>query len=308
MRTRLAGTSEDGHLCPVEAPVPNVDFLLHQQLQQEQDVYANSTTNATTSPPIAPITALPRPSRPSQSSAAERTSPESPSVRQSPTKRDRNPGPSSPGAGPSNLEHQPPSQQSQNQQPQSFYARSRRSGNFNWKLSHSRNGSIEKPPPSFFSSSFSHSPSTPPLSLGAPANGAVHSKEMEKEEEQKFVGKRPRIRSPWAITFVTLLTSILGIGFLALCLNSSFTRHIDPKGCRMSYMRPGYAKFDDFDTEHTRFASKYSLYLYRELGIENDAKVWDQRPQRVHHSLPPFAYFAFVGQGCSRSLHTRKRR
>lgn len=275
MRTRLAGTSEDGDLCPVEAPVPNVDFLLHQQLQQEHDVYSNSTTNATATPSIAPIAALPRPSRPSQSSAAERTSPESPSVRQSPTKRDRNPGPSSsPGAGPLNLDHQPPSQQSQNQhQQQSFYARSRRSGNFNWKLSHSRNGSIEKPPPSFFSSSFSHSPSTPPLSLGAPANGAVHSKEMEKEQEQKFVGKRPRIRSPWAITFLTLLTATLGIGFLALVLNSSFTRHIDPKGCRMSYMRPGYAKFDDFDTEHTRFASKYSLYLYRELGIENDAKV-----------------------------------
>lgn len=259
-------------------------------------MYAISTTNATTSPSIEPIAPLPRPPRPSQSSAAERTSPESPSVRQSPTKRDRNPGPSfSPGAGPLNLEHQPPSQQSQNQQhQQSFYARSRRSGNFNWKLSHSRNGSIEKPPPSFFSSSFSHSPSTPPLSLGAPANGAVHSKEMEKEQEQKFVGKRPRIRSPWAITFVTLLTSILGIGFLALVVNSSFTRHIDPKGCRMSYMRPGYAKFDDFDTEHTRFASKYSLYLYRELGIENDAKVWDEKPP-VHHYLPLFAYFAIVG-------------
>ena len=275
-------------------------------------MYSTSTTNATTPPSIAPTAALPRPSRPSQSSAAERTSPESPSVCQSPTKRDRNPGPSSsPGAGPSNLEHQPPSQQSQNQQQQqhqqSFYARSRRSGNFNWRLSHSRNGSIEKPPPSFFSSSFSHSPSTPPLSLGAPANGAVHSKEMEKEEEHKFVGKRPRIRSPWAITFVTLLTAILGIGFLALVVNSSFTRHIDPKGCRMSYMRPDYHKFHDFDTEHTRFASKYSLYLYREQGIDRNEKVWDQTPP-VHHRLPPFAYFAIVGQGYSRPLHPRKRR
>ena len=41
----------------------------------------------------------------------------------------------------------------------------------------------------------------------------------------------------------------------------------------MSYMRPSYARLNDFDTEHTRFASKYSLYLYREQGIDDDAKV-----------------------------------
>lgn len=41
----------------------------------------------------------------------------------------------------------------------------------------------------------------------------------------------------------------------------------------MSYMRPSYARLNDFDTEHTRFASKYSLYLYREQGIDEDVKV-----------------------------------
>lgn len=42
----------------------------------------------------------------------------------------------------------------------------------------------------------------------------------------------------------------------------------------MSYMRPSYARLNDFDTEHTRFASKYSLYLYREQGImDHDTKV-----------------------------------
>lgn len=41
----------------------------------------------------------------------------------------------------------------------------------------------------------------------------------------------------------------------------------------MSYMRPAFAKFPDFDTEHTRFASKYSLYLYREGGIDEDTRV-----------------------------------
>lgn len=42
----------------------------------------------------------------------------------------------------------------------------------------------------------------------------------------------------------------------------------------MSYMRPSYVRFSEFDTEHTRFASKYSLYLYREQGA-ND-------PNRLH--------------------------
>jgi glycosylphosphatidylinositol deacylase len=41
----------------------------------------------------------------------------------------------------------------------------------------------------------------------------------------------------------------------------------------MSWMSPSFVRFSDFDTEHTRLASKYSLYLYREQGIENGPKV-----------------------------------
>jgi len=41
----------------------------------------------------------------------------------------------------------------------------------------------------------------------------------------------------------------------------------------MSYMRPSFVKFNDFDTEYTRLATKYSLYLYREGGIDEDPKV-----------------------------------
>jgi glycosylphosphatidylinositol deacylase len=41
----------------------------------------------------------------------------------------------------------------------------------------------------------------------------------------------------------------------------------------MSYMRPSFAKLSDFDTEHTRFASKYSVYLYREGMVDEDTKV-----------------------------------
>ncbi|CAJ0638264.1 1155_t:CDS:10 [Entrophospora sp. SA101] len=38
----------------------------------------------------------------------------------------------------------------------------------------------------------------------------------------------------------------------------------DPKGCNLSYMHPYYIKQNGFDSEQTRFAGKYSLYLYRD--------------------------------------------
>lgn len=86
-------------------------------------------------------------------------------------------------------------------------------------------------------------------------------------------GSRPRSRSPWAISTLALLVSLVGLSCLGLIIHSLNTRQLDPKGCRMSYMRPSYARLDEFDTEHTRFASKYSLYLYREQYIDDDTKV-----------------------------------
>ena len=41
----------------------------------------------------------------------------------------------------------------------------------------------------------------------------------------------------------------------------------------MYYTRSMFYNFADFDTEHTRFASKYSLHLYREIGFDEDPKV-----------------------------------
>jgi glycosylphosphatidylinositol deacylase len=105
------------------------------------------------------------------------------------------------------------------------------------------------------------------------AKGELRTKEVEKAPETGMLARRPSWKSPWAITLFALVASIVGIGFLVAVLHSSITRQIDPKGCRMSYMRPSYAKLDEFDTEHTRLASKYSLYLYREQGIDRDTKV-----------------------------------
>lgn len=92
------------------------------------------------------------------------------------------------------------------------------------------------------------------------------------EDDGKMADKRQSdrrlwARSPWSLTYRTVLATIVGIGLLVTVLNSSLTRQLDPKGCRMSYMAPRYVHMSDFDTEHTRFASKYSLYLYREAGV-----------------------------------------
>lgn len=82
-----------------------------------------------------------------------------------------------------------------------------------------------------------------------------------------------RTRSPWRSSMLTLTVTALSIGFIYAIVRSLISRQLDPKGCNMSYMSPMYAKLSDFDTEHTRFASKYSLYLYREDGIDQDTMV-----------------------------------
>lgn len=146
----------------------------------------------------------------------------------------------------------------------SHSARSRRSGNFSWKPTSIQNGSIEKAP-----LALAVEPSTVPVM--APKDDE-DSEDVDKSPDSKGP-RRPRSRNPWAFGCLTLLATIIGIGFLAAILNSSATRCLDIKGCIMSYMRPAYVKLSEFDTEHTRFGSKYSLYLYREMEVDEEVKV-----------------------------------
>jgi hypothetical protein len=144
---------------------------------------------------------------------------------------------------------------------------SRRSSSANWRSPESRNGQGEKLP-----AAGRTAPSSP-LGLILAPTGELQPKGTKKAPETRLAGRRPQWRSPWAVGVLGLLTSIVGLGFLLTVLHSSVTRQLDPKGCRMSYMRPSYAKLNEFDTEHTRLASKYSLYLYREQGVDHDTKV-----------------------------------
>jgi glycosylphosphatidylinositol deacylase len=84
---------------------------------------------------------------------------------------------------------------------------------------------------------------------------------------------RLRLRNSWACSLYTLLIAVAGFVALGFMAQSFLTKQLDVKGCEMVYMRPMYAKLDHFDTEHTRFASKYSLHLYREWGIDEEFTV-----------------------------------
>ena len=85
--------------------------------------------------------------------------------------------------------------------------------------------------------------------------------------------RRSRARSPWACSLLTMTVTALSALVLLFIVHAFLTRQLDPKGCDMCWSSPIYIKFSDFDTEHTRFASKYNLYLYREGGFDKDPKV-----------------------------------
>jgi GPI inositol-deacylase len=140
----------------------------------------------------------------------------------------------------------------------SVTARSRRPSNTNWKPVEARNGSLE--PNTVLQSTVITVP---------PVEGTA----VDKMPDSRLHARRSRFRNPWATSLLTLVTTALAVLSIVLISHSFLTRQLDPKGCRMSYMRPSFAKLKDFDTEHTRFASKYSVYLYREEMVDEDTKV-----------------------------------
>ena len=85
--------------------------------------------------------------------------------------------------------------------------------------------------------------------------------------------RHSRTRNPWSCSFLTISVTFLAVVFFIAIVHAFLTRQLDSKGCDMCWSRPIYFKFSDFDTEHTRFASKYHLYLHREGGFDEDPKV-----------------------------------
>lgn len=114
--------------------------------------------------------------------------------------------------------------------------------------------------------------------------------------------RRWRMQSPWACSPLTLVLTSLSIIALFSIIHSFLTRQVDPKGCDMCYTREIiYYEFADFDTEHTRFATKYSLHLIREQGFDEDPKVYPHPNQKSS-----FEAYCDPGQRCSGSLYSGK--
>lgn len=67
---------------------------------------------------------------------------------------------------------------------------------------------------------------------------------------------------------LVLITTALAVLSLSFIVHASVNLQVDPQGCVMSMMAPTYLRLAGFDTEHSRFASKYHLYLYREEGVD----------------------------------------
>lgn len=80
--------------------------------------------------------------------------------------------------------------------------------------------------------------------------------------------RRARTRNPWICSGLTFAVTVLALLILSTIVYSYRSLQVDPQGCRTPSMRPTYIKLLGFDSEHTRFASKYGLYLYRERGVD----------------------------------------
>ncbi|ETN43724.1 uncharacterized protein HMPREF1541_02883 [Cyphellophora europaea CBS 101466] len=77
-----------------------------------------------------------------------------------------------------------------------------------------------------------------------------------------------RTQSVWAFRPLTLITTVLALLSIGAILHSTMNLQLDPQGCGMSFMTPAYIKMEGFDSEYSRFASKYGLHLYREEGVD----------------------------------------
>lgn len=84
--------------------------------------------------------------------------------------------------------------------------------------------------------------------------------------------RKTRAQNLWTWRPLTLITTLLALLSLAAIVHSSFYLQQDPQGCVMSRMIPNYIELTGFDTEHSRFAAKYGLYLYREESVDEYSK------------------------------------
>ncbi|EEH42269.1 GPI inositol-deacylase [Paracoccidioides brasiliensis Pb18] len=125
----------------------------------------------------------------------------------------------------------------------------------------------ELPGPRAGTTKTTHSSRTTPEKITMPFESQIFSSTTDNSMEEQRI-RRFRMRSPWSCSLLMLsLTVLSAVAFFGI-VHSYMTRQIDPQGCKTPRMMPTYIKLIGFDTEHTRFASKYGLYLYRERTVD----------------------------------------
>lgn len=68
--------------------------------------------------------------------------------------------------------------------------------------------------------------------------------------------------------YLVVFTGLLLLYLTCYTYLQSDLRGPDRPECRVVYMYPSYARIRSFDESHTKYASKFSLYLYREQGLD----------------------------------------
>jgi len=75
---------------------------------------------------------------------------------------------------------------------------------------------------------------------------------------------------------------------LLLLANDGLTDTLSPQGCRMSYMSPSYVLMDRFNASWTRLSTRYSLWLYREVGWDSQVRSSGYPFQCISQPIPRF--------------------
>lgn len=122
--------------------------------------------------------------------------------------------------------------------------------------SRSRNSSMWRTPSS------QPSNDTKPMPLGSPRLP------MEAPAPDGRRARQSRQRSPWSCSILTAFTTCVAVAFLVSIVSSFTGRQHGGDGCGVPMMSPTFIRMLEFDTEHTRFASKYNLFVYREEGVD----------------------------------------
>ncbi|KKK16283.1 hypothetical protein P175DRAFT_0504604 [Aspergillus ochraceoroseus IBT 24754] len=91
---------------------------------------------------------------------------------------------------------------------------------------------------------------------------------VETSPDPQHRSRSSRLRSPWESSVLTALTTVLASLLLFSIFRSFSALQTGSNGCGIPVMSPTFLRMVGFDTEHTRFASKYNLFLYREEGVD----------------------------------------